>query len=199
MAEPMLLKETGILCGPELRKNGDDMPSLFLSPATNAHGDGRFNPTVPTDDNPDFPLPDPVTGALGLIGLELDSNINDGEANTLTILDNTATTITIDAADGDLTAVAAVGGSYIGVYTFDNLRVRGEAQMSTTDNVIVLGELELNDGTLLTTKILADCACDFDSDSDVDGSDLAAYILDSKGLLLETFAADFGKTNCPQD
>jgi hypothetical protein len=79
----------------------------------------------------------------------------------------------IDDPDGNLTAVAAVGGSYIGVYTFDNLRVRGEAQVSAADNVIVLGEL--------------------------DGSDLAAYIIDSKGLFLETFAADFGKTNCPQD
>jgi hypothetical protein len=47
---------------------------------------------VLTDDNPDFPLPDPVTGALGLIGLELDPNINDGDANTFTLLDNTATT-----------------------------------------------------------------------------------------------------------
>ena len=44
-----------------------------------------------------------------------------------------------------------------------------------------------------------DCACDFDSDGDVDGSDLAAFIIDSKGLLLETFAADFGKTSCSQN
>jgi hypothetical protein len=63
--------------------------------------------TVLTDDNANFPLPDMAAGRLGLIGLELDPNINDGDASTFTIIDNTATTITVDAADGDLTAVPA--------------------------------------------------------------------------------------------
>ena len=44
-----------------------------------------------------------------------------------------------------------------------------------------------------------DCACDYDGDGDVDGSDLAAYIIDPRGHLLETLAADFGKTICAQD
>jgi hypothetical protein len=112
--------------------------------------------TMLTDDSADFPLPDVASGQPGLIGLELDPDITDGDASTFTIIDNTATTITVDAADGDLTTVAAVGDSYIGVYTFDNLRVRGQAGMATDDNVTVLGDLELYGGALITTKIVAD-------------------------------------------
>jgi photosystem II stability/assembly factor-like uncharacterized protein len=43
------------------------------------------------------------------------------------------------------------------------------------------------------------CQCDFDGDSDVDGSDLVEYILDDRGLGLNTFAMDFGKDRCSQD
>ena len=42
------------------------------------------------------------------------------------------------------------------------------------------------------------CPGDFNGDRDVDGSDLADYIIDSDGLGLEAFATDFGKTNCPE-
>jgi hypothetical protein len=41
------------------------------------------------------------------------------------------------------------------------------------------------------------CPGDFNSDKDVDGSDLADYLFDSGGLGLEVFAANFGKANCP--
>lgn len=41
------------------------------------------------------------------------------------------------------------------------------------------------------------CPGDIDGDKDVDGSDLADYILDSGGLGLDDFAANFGKINCP--
>ena len=42
------------------------------------------------------------------------------------------------------------------------------------------------------------CECDFStSDGDVDGADLAAYIVDPAGFSLDVFAADFGRTNCP--
>ena len=42
------------------------------------------------------------------------------------------------------------------------------------------------------------CECDFSTpDGDVDGADLAAYIVDSAGISLDVFAADFGRTNCP--
>ena len=55
-----------------------------------------LTPTVLTDENAAFPLPDPVTGALGLIGLELDPDLDDADPSTFTIIDNTATTITVE-------------------------------------------------------------------------------------------------------
>jgi hypothetical protein len=36
-----------------------------------------------------------------------------------------------------------------------------------------------------------------DSDHDIDGLDLAAYIIDPKGLALDVFAEHFGRSNCP--
>ena len=41
------------------------------------------------------------------------------------------------------------------------------------------------------------CEGDFDSDRDVDGSDLAIFAAGGTGITLEDFAADFGRTNCP--
>ncbi len=41
------------------------------------------------------------------------------------------------------------------------------------------------------------CHGDDDNDGDVDGADLAAYIADSKGLSIEVFALNFGRTHCP--
>jgi len=41
------------------------------------------------------------------------------------------------------------------------------------------------------------CIGDDDGDKDVDGEDLAAYILDSGGLDLYDFAMNFGKAICP--
>ncbi len=42
------------------------------------------------------------------------------------------------------------------------------------------------------------CEGDFDSDRDVDGSDLAIFAAGGTGITLEDFAADFGRTNCPE-
>ena len=66
-----------------------------------------------------FPLPDPLTGALGLIGLQLNPNIGQGE--TFTVVDNTESRLVTDAADGDMTGAASSGDDYIGVYRFDNV------------------------------------------------------------------------------
>jgi len=41
------------------------------------------------------------------------------------------------------------------------------------------------------------CPGDDDGDKDVDGQDLAAYILDDEGLGLDVFAMNFGKAICP--
>ncbi|CAB1061810.1 hypothetical protein D1BOALGB6SA_6585, partial [Olavius sp. associated proteobacterium Delta 1] len=111
--------------------------------------------TVLTDENADFPLPDPDTGALGLEGLELNPNIE--QERTFTIIDNTATTITINAADGDLTEVAQVGNRYIGVYTFDTLTVSGESKVTAQDIVEIAegGSLTVN-GASLEVALLDD-------------------------------------------
>jgi hypothetical protein len=37
---------------------------------------------------------------------------------------------------------------------------------------------------------------DSDSDCDIDGADLAEYIVDSKGISLNDFAAEFGRVDC---
>ena len=42
------------------------------------------------------------------------------------------------------------------------------------------------------------CEGDFDEDGDVDGSDLAIFASGETGISPEKFAADFGRTNCPQ-
>ena len=42
------------------------------------------------------------------------------------------------------------------------------------------------------------CQGDYDDDSDVDGSDLTAYIADSQGILLEIFARNYGRINCSE-
>jgi hypothetical protein len=47
-------------------------------------------------------------------------------------------------------------------------------------------------------RALDACQCDFDGDSDVDGSDLVEYIPDDKRLGLNSFAMDFGKHHCFQ-
>ncbi len=53
-----------------------------------------------------------------LIGLKLIPNIKDKE-KVFTIIDNTATTITTDPADGSLTSAAAAGDTYSGMTVFD--------------------------------------------------------------------------------
>lgn len=42
------------------------------------------------------------------------------------------------------------------------------------------------------------CEGDFDSDRDVDGSDLAIFAAGEIGITLGNFAANFGRTNCPE-
>ncbi len=44
---------------------------------------------------------------------------------------------------------------------------------------------------------LPPCDCDFDTDGDVDGSDLAVFAAGGTGIGLEDFAAEFGRTDCP--
>ncbi len=41
------------------------------------------------------------------------------------------------------------------------------------------------------------CHGDDDNDRDVDGSDLVFYIANTRGLIIDAFAINFGRTNCP--
>ena len=65
-----------------------------------------------TDGTASFSVPNPVTGRVGLIGLELNPNTTQGQ--TFTIIGNTATQIFTDPADGAMTDVAISGDGYIG-------------------------------------------------------------------------------------
>ena len=45
------------------------------------------------------------------------------------------------------------------------------------------------------TGVMA-CAGDYEPDGDVDGADLANYIIDSGGISLAEFANNFGRNDC---
>ncbi|CAB1062302.1 hypothetical protein D1BOALGB6SA_7078, partial [Olavius sp. associated proteobacterium Delta 1] len=110
--------------------------------------------TVLTDDNAAFQVPDDMTGALGLIGLKLNPNIE--QEKTFTIIGNTATSITIDSADGDMTEVAQAGDWYRGIYFFNSLTVRGKTILETTDDIFIAsgGSLTVDDATVYANAIL---------------------------------------------
>jgi RHS repeat-associated protein len=92
-------------------------------------------------------VPDPATGALGLIGLEL--NPNTIYTRTYTVVDNTATTITVA---GDMTQAAAAGDSYVGEYHFNSLSVINGAQVSTDDDVY-FDSLDVTGGVLNANNV----------------------------------------------
>jgi hypothetical protein len=41
------------------------------------------------------------------------------------------------------------------------------------------------------------CECDFDTDLDQDGVDLADYANDNSGVALKVLASDFARNDCP--
>jgi hypothetical protein len=43
---------------------------------------------------------------------------------------------------------------------------------------------------------LNDCECDFEPDGDVDGNNLAEYIISDRGIALKRMAEEFGRINC---
>ncbi len=96
--------------------------SIVYSPTTGQ--------SILTNASATWPIPDATTGALGLIGLEV--NPNTIYTQTFTVVDNTATTITVN---GDMSLVATAGDSYIGEYRFNGLSVVNGAQVSTDDNI----------------------------------------------------------------
>ena len=100
-----------------------------------------------------FPVPGAPAGALGLVGLELSPDGMLGQ--TFTIVDNTATDLVTDPADGDLTMVAGTGSPYIGVYVLEELVVTGDARVITGDSLDVLGPLTVDPGSTLDAHNLS--------------------------------------------
>ena len=116
--------------------NNNLVSSIFSTPlrAISPGMSTNLSSTVLTNTIASFPVPDLNTGALGLKGLQLDPNILQGI--TFTVTDNTATTITIDGSEGDMTTVAVAGDPYIGVYFFDSIEVINGSSVSTGDDII---------------------------------------------------------------
>ncbi len=124
--------------------HGDLIVSTGINIATplRAIGSGQstaLSDFVLTDANASFLLPDPNTGAIGLIGLELNPDMTQSQA--FTIVDNTATAISVDPNGPTLTSVAASGDDYIGVYSFDDVTIDGGASVETQDQCLVSGTL----------------------------------------------------------
>ena len=85
----------------------------------------------------------------GLAGLELNPNLS--QAMTFTIVDNTATTVTVDISGGTLlTDVAATGDVYAAVYRVDNLRFRRGGFLAVSDRLLVNDTLHLSEYGVLT-------------------------------------------------
>jgi len=92
-----------------------------------------------------------VPGALK--GLKI--NPNTSQHLAFTVLDNDATTIFIDPAEGDMAAVAATGDIYAGVYTFRQMAVRGKARARCDERLLVDDALDVDGGTLVAGQIMA--------------------------------------------
>ena len=100
-----------------------------------------------TDGTASFSVPNPVTGRVGLIGLELNPDTTQGQ--TFTIIGNTATQIFTDPADGAMTDVAMSGDGYVGQYIWDNADILGNARVQTLNECIVTGTLTVTTGSQL--------------------------------------------------
>ncbi len=114
------------------------------------------------DDLANFDLPNTTTGALGLKGLLIDPDpdlvdltgtIYQPLPQTFEVIDNTLTTLTTKATDGDMTLAAIPNDNYIGITILDNLTVTGQAKVDTGDDIYVVGTLTVSGGTLNANKI----------------------------------------------
>jgi hypothetical protein len=85
----------------------------------------------------------------GLAGVLLQPNIED--AASFTIIENTATTITV-AVNGttNLTSVANVGDVYAAAYRFDNVILRRGAWLVTSDKLTVNQEFRITENSVVT-------------------------------------------------
>lgn len=143
-----------------------------------------------------------------LVGLEL--NPNQAQSKTFTILANDATTITLDAADGDARTVAAAGDAYAVNWAVDRLVIRDGARVEFLDadrarvdrsgrmsaaNLDLLGGAQLaHPATTLTNLFGLDLnvsgSVTVDATSSIDVSDLG-YL---GGLRVENAGSIAGRT-----
>lgn len=85
----------------------------------------------------------------GLAGLKLKPNVNG--ASEFTIVDNTATTITVDVSGGtNLGDVANVGDEYAAMYRFDNVILRRGAWLVTSDKIEVNQTVSVTENSVIT-------------------------------------------------
>ena len=88
--------------------------------------------------------------AGALKGMQVNPNTN--QATTFTVVDNTATTLYIDPANGDLTQVSVAGSAYTGVYHFNSMSVLGTSKVRCNDQVAADSGLTIDgSGTTLVT------------------------------------------------
>ncbi len=86
-------------------------------------------------------------------------------------------------------AVDAFGNIYAtGIFFYEATFGAGE-----TNETTLVGP---DDYEIFVAKYSSGAIPDIDKDCDVDGLDIAAYILDDEGLSLLNFAENFGKVNC---
>ncbi len=115
---------------------GQDSGALGWSTTARSVGSGTLasvSPSRLTVASAAFPVPSADGVSPGLRGLRIRPNT----ANTATfrILDNDATSLTLDPADGDATLVASPGSTYEGVRLLDVFHLYGNSRLQSTDAI----------------------------------------------------------------
>ena len=78
------------------------------------------------------------------------------QSRYFTVIDNDATSLRIDPAEGDLTQATARGLTFSGVYAFTKVSVLGKGRLTGFDRFAVVDELLLDGSTLVTNSINTD-------------------------------------------
>jgi alpha-tubulin suppressor-like RCC1 family protein len=72
-----------------------------------------------------------------------------------TVVDNDAKTLYIDPFEGDLTQATVAGATMVGVYLFDQMTISEKAQVRAFDRIEIVGDLLIDDGTLVVNDLQA--------------------------------------------
>ena len=107
--------------------------------------------------------------------------------NTFTIIDNTATTLTVDPADGDLTQATSVGKTYTGVFiAADKVVITGKAWVSSADPILLGAETTIGGAGLLSADPIT---VDAGNELIIDGGTLYG---DTNGITADTITVRNG-------